>query len=611
MASIRYEFIMSQIKHIRDIKENEKTKISLVFYEGCQKACVFKICKGRDLSEVYQALMEVRHPNLAMVYDCVFENGNTYVIEEYIPGKTLSEIIDEKGTFSEEETIRIICELCEGLEIMHQHVPAIIHNDIKTSNIILREDGSVKLFDFDISRIYKDGSYKNTRLMGTYEYAAPEHYGFGQSEPCTDIYSLGVTMHEMLTGVGLNYEHRVTYEGRLAGLIRKCVEIDRKKRYASAALLKADLEKSQKKASGLWKVVLAVLSAVLLLIIGAVFLGDMVKNRKEPQGNLGTEGEVLEGDLNTENEDSEDVFETESGAVSESEIESEEKNPEETENVSGDNETNDIPQENTPNTSQNGIEIIHPIQGTFLAMDAWKDGTFVHLEKVSGEYYLISSDGKEKKLENIREAYGAQLEYNPYTDQMYMLVVDYNVSYVYEVSKELEITFVKEHAISSTKSIFFAFYSDGTCIYDTVRYDLRDWSEVESIVSYISPFMIKDEIYSLETITNVHSPICRFLQMDKDGMVKNVYSLVDEGLIFAEFIEDRPIYNDSKCVYFIAAKTPHYYVYCFDGETFTPIKCLSDNNNYVHFSYEDLCVTENGIRCYSNAHHAIVEFTSK
>ena len=99
MSDIRYEFIMSQIKHIRDIKENEKTKISLVFYEGCQGPCILKICKNRDLSEVYQALMGVQHPNVAQVYDCICENGNTYIIEEYIPGKTLAELLEEKGIF--------------------------------------------------------------------------------------------------------------------------------------------------------------------------------------------------------------------------------------------------------------------------------------------------------------------------------------------------------------------------------------------------------------------------------------------------------------------------------------------------------------------------------
>ena len=109
--------------------------------------------------------MKVRHPNDTLIYDCIYENGNTYVIEEFIIGKTLAELLEEKGTFSEKETARIMTELCKGLDELHCQEPPIIHNDIKTSNIMIKEDGSVKLFDFDISRIYKEGSYKNTKLM--------------------------------------------------------------------------------------------------------------------------------------------------------------------------------------------------------------------------------------------------------------------------------------------------------------------------------------------------------------------------------------------------------------------------------------------------------------
>ena len=578
MSDIRYEFIMSQIKHIRDIKETEKTKISLVFYEGCQAPCIFKICKDRDLTDVYQLLMEINHPNLATVYDCVYADGNTYVVEEFIQGKTLSEILEEKGTFSEEETIRIMKELCDGLAVLHLHAPTIIHNDIKASNIMLREDGSVKIFDFDISRIYKDGSYKNTKLMGTREYAAPEHYGFGQSEPCTDIYSLGITMHEMLTGQGLNQEHKVTYEGRLASIIQKCVEIDRNKRYASAILLKANLEKVEKWRHSPWKNILAVICGVFLLTLCGVYLNDAIE---------GSSGEILDSNK-------EDVKEIESAG---------------SEYVSEDNDSNNDSEENVPDVSIGGVEVIYSMQGMFLAMDVWNDGTFVHLEKISGVYYLKSSDGKENKLEGVREAYGAQLERNPYTDQMYMLMFDYNASYIYEVSKELELTLVKEFVVSGKDSVFFAFYSDGTCVYDTVRYHLSDWSEVESVGSYISPFMIKDNVYSFEAITSVYPQVCRFLQMDTDGTVKNVFSLEDAGLSFVDFFNKRPIYNDSKSVYFTVAKAPHYYVYRFDGDAFIPIKCLSEKNEYIPFGYEELCVTEKALRCYSYPHKAIVEIS--
>ena len=71
MSNLKYEFFMSQIKHISDIKENEKIKISLVFHEGIQSPCILKMCKNRDLSGLYQALIGIKNPNIAVIYDFV------------------------------------------------------------------------------------------------------------------------------------------------------------------------------------------------------------------------------------------------------------------------------------------------------------------------------------------------------------------------------------------------------------------------------------------------------------------------------------------------------------------------------------------------------------
>lgn len=621
MSSVRFEFIMSQIKHIRDIKENEKTKISLVFYEGCQGPCVFKICKNRDLSEVYQALMEVRHPNLTMVYDCVYENGNTYVLEEYIPGKTLAELLKEKGTFTEEDTSQIMIELCEGLEVLHRHEPPIIHNDIKTSNIMMHEDGIVKLFDFDISRTYKEGSYKNTKLMGTHEYAAPEHYGFGQSEPCTDIYSLGVTMHEMLTGVGLDHEHNVTYQGSMAKIVKKCVEIDRKKRYASAALLKSDLEKYQKSMGRIVGIVVACVCALLGLVIGGIFLSDYFKSGKTPQnptegicseeefetgGDVATEGVIAtEGIENTEKDDiSEEVTEEANSETVDGSQTNEEENSENTStgnNFEVENSENSVPKQS--------MKVVYDIQDNFLAMNAWNDGTYLWAEEVSGEYFLRKSDGEAKWLKGVRAALGAQMEHNPYRDQMYLILFDYDVNYVYEVSKTLELKLVMEEAISGKNGSFMAFYSDGTLVYDYIRYNSDDWAPIESVASCPSPYVVNDTMYSFQMVFEGSKILHHFLKINEEGKVVEDFPLEEEGIVFEDFQNRNPIHNDSKALYFIGNKAGQYYVFCFNGKEFVPMKCLSDYADYHHFGYEELCVTEKGFQCYSYPHSAIVEFT--
>lgn len=639
MSSIRYEFIMSQIKHIRDIKENKKTKISLVFYEGDQTPCVFKICKGRDLSAVYQALMEVRHPNLAIVYDCVYENGNTYVIEEYISGKTLEELLAEQGPFSEDDTVCIMKELCGGLEVMHQHEPPIIHNDIKSSNIMLCEDGNVKLFDFDISRIYKIGSNKNTNLMGTYEYAAPEHYGFGQSEPCTDIYSLGITMHEMLTGVGLSFDHSVTYEGKLSDIIRKCVEIDRKKRYATAALLKNDLEKFQKNSAFVWKYALAIFCGIIVAMVGGVFLYDAVSNIKDSPGIVESQGseteEVKESELETD-----EIIETEKTESTENtgttdKVDKETLNTEEKPSIE-ENPNSEVPpsSEEKPNTEVNGestpsvkpseppeteseevnvpkkeMKIIAPIQGTFLTMDAWNDGTFLYMEELSGAYYLRSSDGKEKQLDIASVAYGTQLECNPYTDQMYLLVFGYENEFVYAVTRDLEIEIVASKVPSG--KVYVDFFSDGTLIHNNELLNSRDWS----LISYYSKAglhnIINDKHYILTSISTYNKTEYSFFELNENCDIIREFSIKDAGINIRDYYGNETIYSNSKSVYFIGEKEQKQYVFCFDGEKFIPVINVTDYNGCNGFwQYEGLCVTNSVVRCYSKEYGngTIVEF---
>lgn len=242
--NMKYRFFMSQLTHIQDIKETDKTKISVVFYDINQSSCILRVCKNRDLSRVCEVLIKTKNPNTVVIYDYVYENGNTYILEENLTGKTVEEILEQRGSFREVETAKIIISVCNALEKLHSETPPVIHNDINPSNIMIRDDMSVKLFDFDISRVFKKGNSKNTTLFGTEEYASPEHFGYGQSEPRTDIYCLGVTMHKMLTGHSLTPEHRITYKGPLKKIILKCMEFDPKNRYTSVCSLRKDLEKS-------------------------------------------------------------------------------------------------------------------------------------------------------------------------------------------------------------------------------------------------------------------------------------------------------------------------------------------------------------------------------
>lgn len=642
MSNIRYEFIMSQITPIRDMKENEKIKISFVFYQGCQGPCVFKVCKNRDLSQIYEALMEVRHPNLAVIYDCVYENGNTYVLEEYIPGKTLAELLEENGTFSEEETRRIMMQLCDGLEVLHRHEPSIIHNDIKASNIMIREDGAVKLFDFDISRTYKEGSYKNTKLMGTYEYAAPEHYGFGQSEPCTDIYSLGVTMHEMLTGTGLDHEHNVTYEGTLEQVIRKCVEIDRKKRYASTALLKVDLGKGKKFVPFRWLWLLGAVCGVILLVVGGLCINDYLAGRGDGTNVPGIEGESSEEHSEDESlGDTESVPSTEEGEGTEGSEDTEVTGESGETDDSSDSENNvapdgteggessfgseeteeNLPSKGTENTEDGGAQednstsvpqktkkTVYTIKDTFLAMDAWNDGTFLLMEKISGDYYLRSSDGKSVLLEGVNALREAQLKCNPYTDQMYLVAVGFDAKKkVYSVTKELEVEFLTDYDNYSDDGII-GFFSDGTVVYGFHRLNTRDWTYIDKYDDFYMPNIINDKLYSFEFIEANSKLEYYFFERDEEWNVVREFSLEDKGIEFDRFYDDGTVYNNSKDVYFIGKKEEwRCYLYRFDGEKIEEMLCLNEYDGFYYYGFEEICVTDTALRYYDNERSTIVE----
>ncbi|MBR4286479.1 MAG: protein kinase, partial [Clostridia bacterium] len=131
------------------IKKSEKIDIYTVLDEEADTIRILKICKGRDLSTVCKTLKEVKDSNVAIVYDYVYYNGDTYILEEKLQGETLGEKLEVQGTLSPEETVRIITKVCDGLSVLHNMEPPVIHRDKKPSNKIICDDRNVKVFDFD------------------------------------------------------------------------------------------------------------------------------------------------------------------------------------------------------------------------------------------------------------------------------------------------------------------------------------------------------------------------------------------------------------------------------------------------------------------------------
>ncbi|NJD02987.1 MAG: serine/threonine protein kinase [Ruminiclostridium sp.] len=197
-------------------------------------------------------LKKLEHPALPRVFDIIENEECIYVVVDYIEGISLDIKLTEEGSLPEAFVLDIAIQLCQVLNYLHEYKPnPIIYRDMKPSNIILAKSGSLKLIDFGIAREYKSDSPNDTVYIGTRGYAAPEQYGSGQTSVATDIYSLGVTLYQLLTGKSPNeqpYELKPirTYNPGLSSaiekIIGKCTRQNPPDRYQSVGDLLTDLK---------------------------------------------------------------------------------------------------------------------------------------------------------------------------------------------------------------------------------------------------------------------------------------------------------------------------------------------------------------------------------
>ena len=144
-----------------------------------------------------QAAAVLTHPNIVNVFDVGDDNGVYYIVMELIEGITLKEYISKKGRLSVKEATSIAIQVSMGLEAAHNH--GIVHRDVKPQNIIISMDGKVKVTDFGIARAASSNTI-SSNVMGSVHYSSPEQVRGGYSDEKSDIYSLGITLYEMVTG---------------------------------------------------------------------------------------------------------------------------------------------------------------------------------------------------------------------------------------------------------------------------------------------------------------------------------------------------------------------------------------------------------------------------
>lgn len=225
-------------------KSNKIPSVFLVRDREKGTIAVKKYVDSRVLP-VYVAADRLKSRHLAKLYAYGSEGERGIIIEEYISGMTLENYMRVSGKIGEQEACHITCELLDILSKIHRE--GIVHRDITPANILISGDGVLKLIDFGIARQNKENKKKDTTIMGTVGYAAPEQFGFQQTDARTDIYAVGILFNQMLTG---KMPDDVIYQKKpYFGIIRKCIEMDARARYQSADEMKAVLEKQIQKHS--------------------------------------------------------------------------------------------------------------------------------------------------------------------------------------------------------------------------------------------------------------------------------------------------------------------------------------------------------------------------
>lgn len=206
-----------------------------------------------------QAVASMSNPNIVGIYDVGEENGMHYIVMELVEGITLKKYIEEKGKLTVKEAVGISLQIANGLDAAHRN--NIIHRDVKPQNILIARDGTAKVSDFGIAKAASSNTI-TANAMGSVHYISPEQARGGYSDEKSDIYSLGVTMYEMLCGslpftgesaVAIALAHIQedavplaamdgTIPKGLSNIVNKCMQKKTELRYSSASDLIADLK---------------------------------------------------------------------------------------------------------------------------------------------------------------------------------------------------------------------------------------------------------------------------------------------------------------------------------------------------------------------------------
>ena len=180
--------------------------------------------------DAYEKLCGIRCENLPEIYDAFPVEDGQIVLEAYIPGVTVAQVM-ETGRYRFPGAKKVLRGVCSALTVLHRL--GLVHRDVKPENVMIDENGTVVLIDFNASRKVSDAS-RDTVIMGTVGYASPEQLGISQSDARTDIYAAGVLLNVMLTG---KHPSEKLTRGSAGHVVRKCTAVNPDDRYQTAEKL--------------------------------------------------------------------------------------------------------------------------------------------------------------------------------------------------------------------------------------------------------------------------------------------------------------------------------------------------------------------------------------
>lgn len=246
---------MGKVYKVMDTKIKEKIALKLLKSEiATDKKTIERFSNELKFSR------KIRHENVCQMYDLNEEKGTHYITMEYVHGEDLKRLIRKMGQMSAGQAISLARQVCEGLTEAHKL--GVVHRDLKPQNIMVDEEGKARIMDFGIARSLKGKGMTGAGVMiGTPEYMSPEQVEGKDTDQRSDIYSLGVILYEMVTGrvpfegdtpftIGIKQKSEIPREpgelnsqvpSDLSGVIMKCLEKDKEKRYQSAGEVRSEL----------------------------------------------------------------------------------------------------------------------------------------------------------------------------------------------------------------------------------------------------------------------------------------------------------------------------------------------------------------------------------